>query len=106
MVGGSERIGRSAAFAEIFDVTGESGQPEGAHVVTVAVVAGTYFGALFLYHLRDLLMLVLVGAFLALILNPLVVTLQHWGLRRRGLAGDVERVRSPRTGRLTSRRTA
>lgn len=55
-------------------------------VVTVAIVAGTYFGALFLYHLRDLLMLTLVAAFLALILNPLVVMLQRWGLRRRGLA--------------------
>jgi len=58
-------------------------------LVTVGIVAGAYFSALFLYRMRDLLMLALVGAFLALILNPAVVALQRWGLRRRGPAVGV-----------------
>jgi predicted PurR-regulated permease PerM len=52
----------------------------------VMTVAGVYVAAMLLYRLRYLLMLMLVGGFLALILNPLVVILQRWKLRRRGLA--------------------
>ncbi len=53
---------------------------------TVAIVAATYLGALFLYRLRDLLLLMLVGGFIALLLNPLVLAFQRWGLRRRSAA--------------------
>jgi predicted PurR-regulated permease PerM len=50
----------------------------------VFTVAGVYLAGQVIYHLRDLLMLGLVGGFVALILNPLVVALQHWRIRRRG----------------------
>jgi predicted PurR-regulated permease PerM len=38
------------------------------------------------YRLRDVLLLILVAAFIAVILNPLVVALQRWKIPRRGWA--------------------
>jgi predicted PurR-regulated permease PerM len=58
----------------------------GTILVTVAVVAVTYLLALLVYRLRDVLLLIVVAGFIALLLNPLVVALQQWGIRRRGLA--------------------
>ena len=55
-------------------------------LVSVMTVAGVYVAAMLLYRLRYLLMLMLVGGFLALILNPLVAILQRWKLHRRGFA--------------------
>ncbi len=54
--------------------------------VTVGTVAAVYVLGMLLYRLRYLLMLVLVGAFVALILNPVVAMLQRWKLPRRGFA--------------------
>ncbi len=58
-------------------------------LVTVSVVVGVYLGGLVLYRLRDLLLLMLVGGFVALLLNPLVNRLERTWLRRRGLAVTV-----------------
>jgi predicted PurR-regulated permease PerM len=55
-------------------------------LVTVAVVGVVYVLANLVYRLRDVLLLIVVAGFVALILNPLVVALQHWGIRRRGWA--------------------
>jgi predicted PurR-regulated permease PerM len=56
-------------------------------VVTVVVVAVTYLGAKLIYRLRDILLLVVVAGFLALLLNPIVALLQrHHLCRRRGIA--------------------
>ena len=52
----------------------------------ILAVAAVYIAAQLIYHLRDLLLLGLVGGFVALILNPVVVSLQHWRIRRRGAA--------------------
>jgi predicted PurR-regulated permease PerM len=52
----------------------------------VFAVAIIYLSGQVIYHLRDLLLLGLVGGFIALILNPVVVTLQHWRVKRRGAA--------------------
>jgi predicted PurR-regulated permease PerM len=52
----------------------------------VFIVAGVYLSGQLIYHLRDLLLLGLVGGFVALILNPVVVSLQHWRVKRRGAA--------------------
>ncbi len=60
--------------------------PLGTILVTVAVVAATYLLGKLVYRLRDVLLLIVVAGFVALILNPLVVALQQWGVRRRGLA--------------------
>ena len=42
-----------------------------------------------IYRLRDVLLLIVVAGFMAVILNPLVVALQRWGIRRRGWAVTV-----------------
>jgi predicted PurR-regulated permease PerM len=55
-------------------------------LVTVAVVAVAYFAGKLIYRLRDVLLLILVAGFVAVILNPLVVKLQRWRIKRRGWA--------------------
>ncbi len=55
-------------------------------LTTVFVVVVVYFLGLVLYRLRDILLLMLVGGFIALVLNPLVNYLQKWKLPRRGAA--------------------
>jgi predicted PurR-regulated permease PerM len=55
-------------------------------VVTVAVVVTVYLAGKVIYRIRDVLLLLVVAGFIALILNPLVVALQRSGVPRRGLA--------------------
>src|SRR6266404_1469458 len=62
------------------------GVPLPAILVTVAVVVLTYLAGKLAYRLRDVILLILVAGFLAVILNPLVVALQRWRIRRRGWA--------------------
>ena len=50
----------------------------------IFAVVAVYISGQVIYHLRDILLLALVGGFIALILNPLVVGLQHWRVKRRG----------------------
>jgi predicted PurR-regulated permease PerM len=50
----------------------------------IFAVVAVYISGQVIYHLRDLLMLGLVGGFIALILNPMVIALQHWRVKRRG----------------------
>jgi predicted PurR-regulated permease PerM len=53
-------------------------------LVTVAVVVLTYLAGKLAYRIRDVLLMIAVAGFVCLILNPLVVALQRWGIRRRG----------------------
>src|SRR6516162_3554794 len=62
------------------------GIPLRAILVTVAVVVVTFMAGKLLYRLRDTVLLVAVGGFIALLLNPLVVYLQRWKVPRRGYA--------------------
>jgi predicted PurR-regulated permease PerM len=62
--------------------------PLRAIVVTIAIVVAVYLVGKLLYRLRDVVLLMLVGGFIALVLNPLVVALQRW-VPRRGLAVTV-----------------
>ncbi|MGH3196421.1 MAG: AI-2E family transporter [Streptosporangiaceae bacterium] len=55
-------------------------------VVTVAVVAATYLAGKLIYRLRDIVLLMLVAGFVALLLNPIVVLLQRRLFPRRGVA--------------------
>ncbi|MGH3157768.1 MAG: AI-2E family transporter [Streptosporangiaceae bacterium] len=57
-----------------------------AILVFVGVVAAAYVGAKVVYRLRDVILLMVVAGFIALILNPFVLALQRWGIRRRGWA--------------------
>jgi predicted PurR-regulated permease PerM len=59
-------------------------------IVTVAlVVIAVYILAKVVYRLRDVLLLIIVAAFIAVILNPAVVALQRWKIPRRGWAVTV-----------------
>ncbi len=55
-------------------------------VVTIALVVLVYLLGQLLYRLRDIVLLLLVAGFVALLLNPLVVALQRWKIKRRGYA--------------------
>ena len=51
-----------------------------------AVLVAVYLAGKLIYRLRDILLIIVVAGFVALILNPLVVALQHWHVKRRGWA--------------------
>src|ERR1700683_1920623 len=55
-------------------------------LVTVAVIGLAYLLAKVAYRIRDVELIMLVAGFLALILNPLVVALQSWRIKNRGVA--------------------
>ena len=60
--------------------------PLRAILATVAVVVVVYMAGMLIYRLRDILLLMIVAGFVAVLLNPLVLAVQRWGVRRRGLA--------------------
>jgi len=62
------------------------GIPLQAIVAAVAIVAATYLAGKLIYRLRDVVFLLLVAGFLAVLLNPLVAGLQRHQIRRRGVA--------------------
>jgi predicted PurR-regulated permease PerM len=62
--------------------------PLRAILVTVAVVVLTYLAGKIVDRLRGVILLLVVAGFVALLLNPLVISLQRW-LRRRGAAVTV-----------------
>ena len=74
------RLARLWAYADARHV------PLRTIVVTVAVVAATYLAGKLIYRLRDIVLLIVVAGFLALLLNPLGVLLQRKCSLRRGLA--------------------
>ncbi|HEY5104851.1 MAG TPA: AI-2E family transporter [Acidimicrobiales bacterium] len=55
-------------------------------LVTIFTIVLVFAISKMLYRLRDVLLLMLVGGFIAILLNPLVLFLQHWKLPRRGMA--------------------
>jgi predicted PurR-regulated permease PerM len=55
-------------------------------LVTVAVVAATYLAGKLIYRLRDIVLLLLVAGFIALLLNPIVILVQRRLFPRRGVA--------------------
>jgi predicted PurR-regulated permease PerM len=55
-------------------------------VATVVVVVITFLAGKLIYRLRDVVLLIVVAGFIAILLNPMVVFLQRHGVPRRGLA--------------------
>src|SRR5437879_1992539 len=80
---------RPARHGRLRAAAAARGVPLAAILVTVAVVVLTYLAGKLAYRLRDVILLILVAGFLAVILNPLVVALQRWRIRRRGWAVTV-----------------
>jgi predicted PurR-regulated permease PerM len=72
--------------ARIIERAAVNNVPLNTILVTIFVIVAVFFTGKLLYRLRDLVMLLLVGGFIALILNPLVVRLQRWRIKRRGFA--------------------
>jgi predicted PurR-regulated permease PerM len=62
------------------------GVPLATILTTVAVVAAACLGALLVYRLRTIVLIMLAAAFIAVILDPMVGALQRRWIRRRGLA--------------------
>ena len=61
-----------------------SGVPLRTIVTAVLVVAFFYLSGKLIYRLRDIVLLMLVAGFIALILNPVVLVFQRYVVRRRG----------------------
>jgi predicted PurR-regulated permease PerM len=75
--------------ARILQRADEHNVPLRTILTTVGIVVAVYLTGKVLVRLRDILLLMVVGSFLALILNPQVVALQRWKIHRRGLAVTV-----------------
>src|ERR1700753_3119480 len=68
------------------DAAAKRGVPLATILTTVAVVVLVYLAGKLAYRIRDVLLMIAIAGFISLILNPSVVALQRWGIRRRGWA--------------------
>jgi predicted PurR-regulated permease PerM len=75
--------------ARLWAAAESRGIPLRAILTAAAVVVLVYVAAKVLYRLREVLLLVVMASFIAVLLNPLVVALQRWRVKRRGLAVTV-----------------
>jgi len=74
------RFGRLWSAAEVRRI------PLRTIIVAILAVAFFFLAGKLIYRLRDVLLLLLVAGFLALILNPVVQATERWVIRRHGLA--------------------
>src|SRR5215470_694988 len=72
--------------ARLREAAAARGIPLAAILTAVAVVALTFLAGKLLYRLKDVILLMVIGGFIALILNPLVLYLQNHRIKRRGWA--------------------
>ncbi|HXC86065.1 MAG TPA: AI-2E family transporter [Trebonia sp.] len=75
-----------ARVAGLWRAADRSGVPLRTIIVAVLVVAFFYLSGKLIYRLRDVVLLILVAGFIAVILNPLVLVLQRYVVKRRGYA--------------------
>ena len=75
--------------ARLWEWADERRVPLQAILLTVAVVVATLAAGKIAYKLRDVILLMAVAGFIALLLNPLVVLLQRVGVGRRGYAVSI-----------------
>jgi predicted PurR-regulated permease PerM len=73
-------------LTRLFRAADERHIPLRTILVAVAVVAVTYLAGQLIYRLRDIVLLIVVAGFVAVLLNPIVVYLQRRWTPRRGLA--------------------
>ena len=66
----------------LFDAAEAKHVPLRAILVTVAVVAVAFVAGNLIYRLRGVLLLILVAGFIAVLLNPVVLVVQRWLVRR------------------------
>jgi predicted PurR-regulated permease PerM len=72
--------------ARLWKAAESAGVPLRTILVAVLVVALAYLLGKLIFRLRDVILVVVVSGFIALLLNPLVVALQRWKIKRRGAA--------------------
>jgi predicted PurR-regulated permease PerM len=72
--------------ARLWEWADERNVPLQAILITVGVVVVTLMAGKIAYKLREVILLMAVAGFIALLLNPLVVWLQRLGVPRRGFA--------------------
>jgi len=72
--------------ARLWDAAAERGVPLLAIITTIGVVVGVYLAAKLVYKLREIILYMMVAGFISLLLNPAVVLLQRWKVKRRGVA--------------------
>ncbi|MDH2902928.1 MAG: AI-2E family transporter [Actinomycetota bacterium] len=72
--------------ARIIERANVNNVPLNTILVTIFIIVAVFVASKLLYRLRDVILLLVVGGFIALILNPIVVRLQKWGIKRRGYA--------------------
>jgi Predicted permease len=72
-------------LARLFEAADRRHVPLRTILVTVAVVVATYLAGKLIYRLRDIVLLMLVAGFAAMLLNPVVANVQR-RVPRRGLA--------------------
>jgi predicted PurR-regulated permease PerM len=75
-----------AQHRRLRDAAARRGVPLATILVTVTVVVVVYLAGKLAYRIRDVLLMIAIAGFVSLVLNPLVVVLQRWGIRRRGWA--------------------
>jgi predicted PurR-regulated permease PerM len=85
-VPGDDAAAAPGRWARLLAAAAARGIPLATIIVAVAAVALTYLAGKLAYRLRDVILMIAVAGFLSLLLNPLVVTLQRWRIRRRGWA--------------------
>jgi predicted PurR-regulated permease PerM len=73
-------------FARLWHAADKRRVPLRTIVAAVVVVVLFYLSGKLIYRLRDVLLLMLVAGFVAVLLNPLVLVLQRYVVRRRGFA--------------------
>jgi predicted PurR-regulated permease PerM len=72
--------------ARLWAAAESRGIPLRTILATVGVVVAAFLLGKIIYRLKDVILLIVVASFIAVLLNPLVVALQNWGIRRRGFA--------------------
>jgi predicted PurR-regulated permease PerM len=70
----------------LWDAAAARGVPLLAILATVLIVVVTFLVGKLVYKLREIVLLMVVAGFIALLLNPLVVLLQRWKVTHRGAA--------------------
>ncbi|HEY7431436.1 MAG TPA: AI-2E family transporter [Streptosporangiaceae bacterium] len=89
MPNGSQPPDSGTRLGRLWGAADARGVPLRTIITAVAVVAAFYLAGKVVYRLRDVILLVVVAGFVALLLNPLVVLLERWRIRRRGWAVTV-----------------
>ena len=85
-VGVAEENQPESRRSRLLEVATSRGIPLGTIVTTIGVAVLVYLAGHLIYKLREILLLMVVAGFIALLLNPAVVGLRRLGIKRRGSA--------------------